>query len=123
MAKSVFGEIVKWHLQVGARHGKSLQPNCAQTASGRQPRPDLAIPHRACPLRISCQFYSPNTLHYDFDDPHNLTNDRLIFSKGHAAPLLYSVYKAAGAITDAELLTLRKFGSRIEGHPTPFYRG
>ncbi len=58
-------------------------------------------------------------LHYDFDDPHNLTNDRLIFSKGHAAPLLYSVYKAAGAITDAELLTLRKFGSRIEGHPTP----
>ncbi len=58
-------------------------------------------------------------LHYDFDDPHNLRNDRLIFSKGHAAPLLYSVYKAAGAITDAELMTLRKFGSRIEGHPTP----
>ena len=58
-------------------------------------------------------------LHYDFDDPHNLTNDRLIFSKGHAAPLLYSVYKAAGAISDAEMMTLRKFGSRIEGHPTP----
>src|SRR5580658_11183755 len=58
-------------------------------------------------------------LHYDFDDPHNLTNDRLIFSKGHAAPLLYSVYKAAGAITDAEMLTLRQYGSRIEGHPTP----
>ncbi len=58
-------------------------------------------------------------LHYDFNDPHNLRNDRLVFSKGHAAPLLYSMYKAAGAITDAELLTLRKFGSRIEGHPTP----
>jgi transketolase len=58
-------------------------------------------------------------LHYDFDDPHNLRNDRLIFSKGHAAPLLYSLYKAAGAITDDEMLTLRKFGSRIEGHPTP----
>jgi transketolase len=58
-------------------------------------------------------------LHYDFNDPHNLLNDRLIFSKGHAAPLLYSVYKAAGAISDAEMLTLRKFGSRIEGHPTP----
>src|SRR5437868_11181335 len=56
--------------------------------------------------------------HYDFDSPHDLRNDRLIFSKGHAAPLLYSVYKAAGAITDAEMLTLRKFGSRIEGHPT-----
>jgi transketolase len=58
-------------------------------------------------------------LHYDFDDPKNPNNDHLIFSKGHAAPLLYSFYKAAGAISDEELLTLRKFGSRIEGHPTP----
>lgn len=58
-------------------------------------------------------------LHYDFSDPHNVRNDRLIFSKGHAAPLLYSMYKAAGAITDDELLTLRKMGSRIEGHPVP----
>src|SRR5579863_2920662 len=58
-------------------------------------------------------------LHYDFDDPHNVRNDRLIFSKGHAAPLLYSMYKAAGAISDAEMLTLRQFGSRIEGHPVP----
>lgn len=62
-------------------------------------------------------------LHYDFDDPHNLRNDRLIFSKGHAAPLLYSVYKAAGAITDQEMMTLRKFGSRIEGHPVPSPNG
>ncbi|WP_427157780.1 transketolase [Aliinostoc sp. HNIBRCY26] len=60
-----------------------------------------------------------NYLHYDFDNPHNPNNDRLIFSKGHAAPLLYSMYKAAGVITDAELLSLRKLGSRIEGHPTP----
>lgn len=58
-------------------------------------------------------------LHYDFADPQNPNNDHLIFSKGHAAPLLYAMYKAAGAITDEELLTLRKFGSRIEGHPTP----
>ncbi|MGI9062191.1 MAG: transketolase [Ktedonobacteraceae bacterium] len=58
-------------------------------------------------------------LHYDFDNPKNPNNDHLIFSKGHAAPLLYSMYKAAGAISDEELLTLRKFGSRLEGHPTP----
>src|SRR5712691_2712291 len=58
-------------------------------------------------------------LHYDFDDPQNPNNDHLIFSKGHASPLLYSMFKAAGAITDEELLTLRKFGSRLEGHPTP----
>jgi transketolase len=58
-------------------------------------------------------------LHYDFGNPQTPNNDHLIFSKGHAAPLLYAMYKAAGAITDEELLTLRKFGSRIEGHPTP----
>ncbi len=58
-------------------------------------------------------------LHYDFDNPTNPNNDHLIFSKGHASPLLYSLYKAAGAISDEELLTLRKFGSRLEGHPTP----
>src|SRR5216684_3139582 len=58
-------------------------------------------------------------LHYDFDDPQNPNNDHLIFSKGHASPLLYSLFKAAGAISDDELMTLRKFGSRLEGHPTP----
>ncbi len=58
-------------------------------------------------------------LHYDFDNPTLPNNDHLIFSKGHAAPLLYSMYKAAGALSDEELLTLRKVGSRIEGHPTP----
>ncbi len=60
-----------------------------------------------------------NHLRYDFDNPRNPNNDHLIFSKGHASPLLYAMYKAAGAISDEELLTLRKFGSRLEGHPTP----
>jgi transketolase len=58
-------------------------------------------------------------LHYDFDQPDNPMNDHLVFSKGHASPLLYSLYKAAGAITDEELLTFRVFGSRLQGHPTP----
>src|SRR5215207_1979858 len=58
-------------------------------------------------------------LRYDFDAPENPANDHLIFSKGHASPLLYSLYKAAGAITDKELLTFRKLGSRLEGHPVP----
>ena len=48
--------------------------------------------------------------------------DRLIFSKGHAAPLLYSLYTAAGLITADELYTLRKFGSPLEGHPTPRFK-
>src|SRR5438445_614168 len=58
-------------------------------------------------------------LRYDFDDPENPANDHFVLSKGHASPLLYSMFKAAGAITDDELLTFRKFGSRLQGHPTP----
>ncbi|MFJ8110629.1 transketolase [Streptomyces sp. NPDC096132] len=60
-----------------------------------------------------------NHLHYDFDRPAHPANDRFVLSKGHASPLLYSAYKAAGAIDDDELLGFRKLGSRLEGHPTP----
>jgi len=56
---------------------------------------------------------------YDVDNPQNPANDRLIFSKGHASPLLYSLWAAAGKIPEKELLTLRKFGSPLEGHPVP----
>ena len=58
-------------------------------------------------------------LRYDFDNPTHPNNDSLIFSKGHACPVLYAAYKAVGAISDEELLTLRQLGSRLEGHPTP----
>lgn len=54
----------------------------------------------------------------DLDDPKNPANDRLIFSKGHAAPLFYALYAAAGKVTPEELLTIRKFDSPLEGHPT-----
>ena len=60
-----------------------------------------------------------NHLHYDFRRPDDPRNDHLIFSKGHASPLYYSTLKAAGAISDEELLTFRRLGSRLEGHPTP----
>ncbi|HUF32550.1 MAG TPA: transketolase [Acidimicrobiales bacterium] len=58
-------------------------------------------------------------LRYDFDRPDDPSNDHLIFSKGHASPLLYAAYRAAGAITDDDLMSFRAFGSRFEGHPTP----
>ncbi|MEV6110006.1 transketolase [Streptomyces sp. NPDC051940] len=58
-------------------------------------------------------------LRYDTDYPDHPGNDRLIFSKGHASPLLYAALKAAGAVSDEELLTFRKLGSRLEGHPVP----
>jgi transketolase len=58
-------------------------------------------------------------LRYDFAAPESPANDHLVFSKGHASPLLYGMYKMAGAIDDEELLTFREFGSRLQGHPTP----
>lgn len=59
-------------------------------------------------------------LRYDWDDPHAPVNDHLIFSKGHASPLLYSVFKAVGVVSEDELLNgYRRFGQRLEGHPTP----
>jgi transketolase len=58
-------------------------------------------------------------LRYDVSDPKSPANDRFVMSKGHAAPALYSVLKAIGAIDDDELLTLRAFGSPIQGHPAP----
>ena len=60
-----------------------------------------------------------NHYRYDFGDPKRAENDRLIFSKGHASTLLYAIFRAAGAITDEELLEYRQFGSILEGHPTP----
>jgi transketolase len=56
---------------------------------------------------------------YDFDDPKNPANDRLIFSKGHASPLVYGLFRAAGVLSEEEFMTYRQFGSRLEGHPTP----
>jgi transketolase len=58
-------------------------------------------------------------LRYDFATPAHPGNDRLIFSKGHASPLLYAMYRAAGVLDDGELLSFRALGSRLEGHPTP----
>jgi transketolase len=52
-------------------------------------------------------------------DGHLREDDHLIFSKGHASPLYYAMLKATGRIDDEELLTFRKLGSRLEGHPTP----
>lgn len=58
-------------------------------------------------------------LRYDWRKPKADTNDHLIFSKGHASPLYYAMLKAAGVISDDELLTFRTFDSPLQGHPTP----
>ena len=56
---------------------------------------------------------------YDYDNPKDPRNDRLIFSKGHASPLVYGLFRAAGVLSEEEFGTYRQFGSRLEGHPTP----
>jgi transketolase len=59
-------------------------------------------------------------LRYDWDAPRSPANDHLIFSKGHASPLLYAVFKAVGVVPEDELLGgYRRFGQRLQGHPTP----
>src|SRR6476659_582534 len=59
---------------------------------------------------------------YDLDNPLNLYNDHFVLSRGHAAPLLYTLFGMAGAYPLEELKTLRKFNSRFEGHPVPKYK-
>src|SRR5215213_4085292 len=58
-------------------------------------------------------------LRYDVGDPKARYNDRFVLSKGHASPLMFSVLKAIGAISDEQLLSFRRFGSPVEGHPVP----
>src|SRR3989338_4307678 len=55
---------------------------------------------------------------FDFENPDNPANDRLVFSKGHATPLYYSLFLAAGQVSREEIMKLRKFDSTLEGHPT-----
>jgi transketolase len=59
-------------------------------------------------------------LRYDWEDPRLAVNDHMIFSKGHASPLLYSIFRAVGVVSEDELINgYRRFGRRLEGHPTP----
>src|SRR6185503_7596414 len=60
-----------------------------------------------------------HAMQYDVANPKNPLNDRFVLSKGHAAPLLFAAWAEAGAFSADRLLTLRQFGSEIEGHPTP----
>jgi transketolase len=58
-------------------------------------------------------------LRYDFARPKSAANDRLVLSKGHASTLLYAIYRAAGVVSDEDILQYRTLGSMLEGHPTP----
>lgn len=66
---------------------------------------------------MACLFFG-GKFRFDVDHPKHPNNDRLIFSKGHASPLLYALWAAAGKLTEEDLMTYRKFGSPLEGHPS-----
>src|SRR5512135_1881207 len=70
---------------------------------------------------MSCLLFG-GAFRFDADHPDHPNNDRLVFSKGHASPLLYALWAAAGRVSEEELMTMRKFGSPLEGHPTPAFR-
>lgn len=54
---------------------------------------------------------------YDAKTPHDPQRDRFIMSKGHAVPVLYAAMAEAGYFPTEDLMTLRKLGSPLEGHP------
>ncbi len=57
-------------------------------------------------------------LRFNVDNPKQRNNDHVIFSKGHASPLFYSLWAVAGGISSKELSEYRKFNSPLEGHPS-----
>ncbi|HEX6581292.1 MAG TPA: transketolase [Actinomycetota bacterium] len=85
---------------------------CTTAAGSGHPTSSMSAAHLAAVLFA-------DHLRTDLADPHGAGNDRFVLSKGHAAPLLYAVLKAIGAIDDDMLLSLRRLGSPIQGHPAP----
>ncbi len=71
---------------------------------------------------LMCGLFFGGYFRFDPQRPAHPNNDRLIFSKGHASPLLYALWGAAGQISEQEIMTYRSFGSVLEGHPTPRFR-
>ena len=85
---------------------------CSTAAESGHPTSSMSAAH------LMAVLFSKH-LRYDVDDPTSQANDRFVLSKGHASPVLYSTLKAIGAISDQELLSFRRFGSPLQGHPAP----
>lgn len=60
-----------------------------------------------------------HTMRYKLTAPRDPSSDRLVLSKGHAAPILYAAWAEAGLFPVEDLRNLRKIDSDLEGHPTP----
>lgn len=104
------------HLESVARRVRSLILRSSAEAGSGHPSSALS----ATDLMVGLLF--GGVFRYDADNPEHPNNDRLIFSKGHASPLYYSLWAAAGKLTDEEMLSYRTFGSPLEGHPSMAFR-
>ncbi len=104
------------HLQNIAAAVRYLILKATTAAGSGHPTSSLSAVDLMCGLMFSGAF------RYDVQQPEHPNNDRLIFSKGHAAPLLYALWVAAGKVTEQELMTLRRFESPFEGHPSAAFR-
>lgn len=86
--------------------------SCTHKAGSGHPTSSLS----AVELMVALMF--DGNFRYDLTNPKHCNNDRLIFSKGHASPLFYSLWCAAGVLDEDDLMTYRDFDSLLEGHPT-----
>src|SRR3989344_2119357 len=109
-----FSRLIRYYILISSTEAGSGHPTSSLSATDLMCA--LLFGHSSSEERVSSA--AGGFFRYDLDNPDYPNNDRIIFSKGHASPLFYSMWAPSGAITEQELLTMRKFGSRLEGHPT-----
>ncbi len=93
--------LIRYYTLIATTHAGSGHPTSAMSATD-----------------LMTGLFFGGAFRYDLDNPRHPNNDRIIFSKGHASPLFYSLWAAAGKLTEQDMLTYRQFGSPLEGHPT-----
>lgn len=94
-------KLIRWLILTSTSHAGSGHPTSSLSA-----------------VELMTVLFFGGYFRYDIQNPQHPGNDHIIFSKGHAAPLLYSLFAASGAIELDELQNLRQKGSRLEGHPS-----
>jgi transketolase len=96
--------LIRYYTLIATTHAGSGHPTSAMSAT-----------------ELMTGLFFGGAFRYDVANPRHPNNDRIIFSKGHASPLYYSLWAAAGVLSEQDMLTYRQFGSRLEGHPTVIF--
>jgi transketolase len=98
-------------LEATARRLRTYIVRSTTAAGSGHPSTSLSM------VEIVTVLYFGGVLRYDPSNPHDPDRDRFILSKGHGAPGLYAVLAEAGYFPANDLMSLRKLGSPLEGHP------